>query len=44
VKSYQVTEGTNTLSMPAGIASGIYMCRYNGNDGGAVMVRLVYEQ
>jgi uncharacterized protein YjdB len=44
VKAYELTEGVNVLSMPNGLASGIYMCHYKGNDGSTAVIRLVYEQ
>jgi len=41
--TFKVAEGITTLTLPQHIAAGIYMCRYNGNDGSVIMVRLVYE-
>ncbi|MES2701542.1 MAG: FG-GAP-like repeat-containing protein [Bacteroidota bacterium] len=41
---YIVTAGINSFSLPPGIAAGVYMCRYAGNDGATMIVRLVYEQ
>jgi uncharacterized protein YjdB len=43
VQQHVVAPGINSLSLPNGLAAGIYMCRFNGEDGSAVMVRLVYE-
>jgi hypothetical protein len=43
VEQYNVTAGTNILNMPKGLASGIYMCRFSGENGTSVMVRLVYN-
>jgi len=43
VEQYNITAGNNTLSLPKGIASGVYMCRYSGNDRNTLMVRLLYE-
>jgi hypothetical protein len=40
---FNVNKGETPLALPNNLATGIYMCRYNGNDGSAVMVRLVYE-
>jgi uncharacterized protein YjdB len=40
---YEVTKGETQISLPTEFARGIYMCRYNGNDGSTVMVRLVVE-
>jgi hypothetical protein len=44
VAKYQLTEGDTQLSLPQGTAAGIYMCRYVGNNGSTVMIRLVYSQ
>ncbi len=44
VARYTITDATTSLTLPDHLASGIYMCRFNGNDGSTVMVRLVYEQ
>jgi uncharacterized protein YjdB len=43
VEQYQVSNGVTTLSLPKGIATGVYMCKFLGNDGSTMMVRLVYE-
>ena len=43
VQHNDVNEGLNSLSLPKGLAAGVYMCRFNGEDGSSVMVRLVYE-
>jgi hypothetical protein len=40
---YEVNKGETSLTLPANLATGIYMCRYNGNDGSTVMVRLIVE-
>jgi trimeric autotransporter adhesin len=44
VQQYQVTSGNNSVSLPNDLAAGIYMCRFNGNDGITKMVRLVVEK
>jgi trimeric autotransporter adhesin len=44
VHQYQVTIGNNNVSLPNDLAAGIYMCRFNGNDGSTKMVRLVVEK
>ena len=44
VQSMNVSNGVNTFDLRKGLAAGVYMCRFNGTDGGISMVRLVYEQ
>jgi uncharacterized protein YjdB len=44
VAEYLVNSGSNTVSMPAEIANGIYMCRFVGDDNSSAIVRLVYEK
>jgi hypothetical protein len=44
IMSYSIANGTNPLSLPQGLASGIYMCKFTGESGNTTMVRLVYEQ
>jgi uncharacterized protein YjdB len=44
VQQYQVTAGNNSVSLPNDLAAGIYMCRFNGNEGSTKMVRLVVEK
>jgi trimeric autotransporter adhesin len=44
VQLYPVTAGNNSVSLPNNLASGVYMCRFNGNDGSMNMVRLVVEK
>lgn len=38
-----VVVGENALNLPNGIAAGIYMCRFNGDEGNTYMVRLIYQ-
>jgi uncharacterized protein YjdB len=38
-----IVEGLNPQELPKGVAAGIYMCRFSGNDGSVIAVRLVYE-
>ena len=40
---YQLKAAVNSLTLPKGIASGIYMCRFTGNDGSTQVIRLIYE-
>jgi trimeric autotransporter adhesin len=44
VATYQVTASVNMVNLPSELATGIYMCRFNGADGTSAIVRLVYEQ
>jgi uncharacterized protein YjdB len=39
--SYRINKGETQITLPRAIAAGVYMCRYIGADGSAVMVRLV---
>jgi len=41
---YPVTSGSTKVSLPSHLASGVYMLRFNGDDGNTQVVRLVYEQ
>jgi hypothetical protein len=41
---YTVNKGATMISLPAGLAAGLYMCRFSGSDGSGAVVRLVYEQ
>jgi uncharacterized protein YjdB len=43
LQQYKLTEGTTALTLPSGLAAGMYMCKYNGEDGEMAVVRLVYE-
>jgi hypothetical protein len=43
VSKHEVNKGETQISLPNELARGIYMCRFNGEDGSAVMVRLVVE-
>lgn len=38
-----LTEGSNTINLPKGMAAGIYMCRFTGKDNTVQTVRLIYE-
>jgi uncharacterized protein YjdB len=40
---YEIAIGETQITLPNELARGIYMCRFNGEDGSAVMVRLVVE-
>ncbi|MES2703711.1 MAG: Ig-like domain-containing protein [Bacteroidota bacterium] len=43
ITQYEVNIGSTTVALPQDLAAGVYMCRFNGNNGSTVMVRLVYE-
>ncbi len=43
MSSYTVKESTMDVQLPSHLTAGFYMCRFNGDDGSTVMVRLVYE-
>ena len=36
-------EGANIIKLPSDLASGIYLCKFVGSDGGEVNLKLVYE-
>jgi hypothetical protein len=44
LQEYEAKAGTTSISLPSGIASGVYILRFNGVDGSSKMVRLVYQQ
>jgi hypothetical protein len=44
LQEYEAKAGTTSITLPAGLASGVYMLRFNGADGSSRMVRLVYQQ
>ena len=41
--SYKIAEGINNLTMPDGLATGIYMGRYVGDDGNIVLFKIVKQ-
>jgi uncharacterized protein YjdB len=43
IAKYNITERNTAISMPETLATGVYMCRFSGNSGTSVMIRLVYE-
>lgn len=43
VHTFPIVETITNLTLPAGIAAGTYMCRFNGSDGASAIVKLVYE-
>lgn len=44
VAQYPVTATANMVTLPSNLATGIYMCRFMGEDGTTSIVRLVYER
>jgi hypothetical protein len=43
LQQYEAKAGTTSISLPSGIASGVYMLRFYGVDGSSRMVRLVFQ-
>jgi uncharacterized protein YjdB len=39
---YQLQQGITSVSLPNGIASGVYVCQFRGDDGSVMTIRLVY--
>jgi hypothetical protein len=44
VAQYAVAETATTVKLPDNLATGVYMCRFNGADGSTEIVRLVFQQ
>jgi hypothetical protein len=44
VARYAVSETATTVTLPGNLATGVYMCRFNGTDGSSDVVRLIYQQ
>jgi hypothetical protein len=44
ISQYNITEPVTSITLPNTLAPGVYMCRFNGEDGSNVMVRMVYER
>ena len=44
IATYNITRGATALDLPAGIAAGMYLCRFNGSDGSIATVRMVYKR
>jgi uncharacterized protein YjdB len=44
IQQYQITAGNTNISLPDNLASGIYICRFNGIDGSTKMVRLFVDK
>jgi uncharacterized protein YjdB len=43
VASFKVAEGANAIDLPTGLSEGVYMCRYIGDNGEYLVVKLVYK-
>jgi uncharacterized protein YjdB len=43
VAGYEITGNSTVIELPKTFATGVYMCRFIGEDGSAVMVRLILE-
>jgi uncharacterized protein YjdB len=43
VTKYPVIKGTTHVSLPQDLAKGVYMCKFNGDDGSTVMARVILE-
>ena len=44
LQQYEAIAGTTAITLPSGMASGVYMLRFTGADGSSRMARLVYQQ
>jgi hypothetical protein len=43
LKQYTIEAPASAILLPTNVAAGIYMCHFEGNDGSAVVVRIVYN-
>jgi hypothetical protein len=43
VMKQEVSTGTTELNLPSAISTGVYMCRFIGNEGATLTIRLVFE-
>lgn len=43
LQQYSTQAPSTTIQMPTNLAAGVYMCRYEGADGSAQIVRIVYH-
>lgn len=43
IGTYTLKAAVNSLTLPKETASGVYMCRFTGDDGSVQVIRLVYE-
>jgi hypothetical protein len=44
VARYLINSGNNLINLPAGMAAGVYMCHFKGNNGGEAMVKFLIQQ
>lgn len=42
--TYRIDTPSSTIQLPADLASGVYMCQFNKEDGTTETVRLIYQQ
>jgi hypothetical protein len=43
VASFSVAAGETNITLPSGLSEGVYMCRYVGENGEYLVVKLVYK-
>lgn len=43
LQKLEMNPGTNNISLPYGLAAGVYMCRFDGADGSTEATRLIYR-
>jgi uncharacterized protein YjdB len=43
VGQYHIMQPASTIKLNNEVAEGVYMCRFNGNDGAVATVRLIYQ-
>jgi len=44
ISTYTVKTGITTLSLPSGLAPGVYMCKFCSDNGNTATIRLVFKQ
>jgi len=43
ISKWAITDAVTNVTLPNNLATGIYMCRFTGDDGSSKMIRLVYQ-
>jgi hypothetical protein len=43
VEQYEINKDVTSISLPNSLATGVYMCRFSGEEGSVKIVRLVFE-
>ena len=43
INSYRVAPGSTLLDLPTSLTPGMYMCRFDGDNGSKANVKLIYE-